>query len=214
MPPDPIKSLLQQADSSSEPTLLPSGEMARRVEGALRRQQQRRATAVAVVIPVVFGVIGLTAWRHQQNAAPMFRSEPAIAIRTIPTTAEEQQSIAPQSDEVERALQELAELEAEANFHRQLAQRMIDDRERDVTLALARQALTEEEPAETVRQRLDLVAYRMIARADRLRSEPHPKQDPTEIYREVVRLFPATESAAEARLRLAEIHPVHPPGGA
>jgi len=211
---EPLKALLHRADAESEPSLLPAGELVRRVEGAVRRQQQRKATAVAVVIPIVFGVIGLTAWRHQQNTAPTVRGEPATAISKYPASAVEQRIVSSAPDEVELALQELAALEAEANFHLQIARRMIADRERDATLALARRALTDDEPSEAVRERLDLVAYRMIARADRLRSEPHPNEDPIVIYREVVRLFPTTDSAAEARLRLAELEPVQPPGGA
>lgn len=130
------------------------------------------------------------------------------------STSAEAQFAAQTPDEVQRILEEVAALEAEANLHLQTAHRMIADRQHDATLTLARRAMTDEEPAEVVRERLDLVAYRMIARADRLRNEPRQGEDPVEIYREIVRLFPTTDSAAEARLRLAELHPIQPPGGA
>jgi hypothetical protein len=211
---DPLKRLLHRADAQSEPALMPAGEMVRRVESAVRRQQQRRATAVAVVIPIMFAIVGLTAWRPSRNPAPEVQREPAIAISNRSIPAAEQQLTPFGPDKVERVRQEIAALEAEADLHLQIARRMIADRERDVTLALARSALTDDEPSEAVRERLDLVAFRMIARADRLRSEPRRNEDPVAIYREVVRLFPTTDSATEARLRLAELDPIQPPGGA
>ncbi|HEY2841326.1 MAG TPA: hypothetical protein VGJ26_19370 [Pirellulales bacterium] len=217
---DPLKTLLERADSQCEPTLPTPGEMVRRVERAARQQRRHREILVALSSSVVLAIVGVSAWRLSSSESIPAADQPQAAAAIGATKIVESPTSGPTTEptptpfEAEHALAELAALNAEADLHWRTAQRIIAERERDATLALARRALTDEEPAQVVRERLDLVAYRMIARADRLRDEPRPHEDPAQIYREIVRLFPTTDSAAEARIRLAELNTTEPPGGA
>ncbi len=61
------------------------------------------------------------------------------------------------------------------------------------------------DPMDLVREQVDIVAYRMIQRADSLQSAMHPTGEVVELYRSVERMFPKTHSAEVARQRLAAL---------
>jgi hypothetical protein len=97
---------------------------------------------------------------------------------------------------------EIERLGAEAEYHERLARRIIAQRKRDRAVEQARRVLAEPDPLDEAREQIDVVAYRMIQRADELRARMDPSAEAIRVYRDVERLFPKTYAAEVARERL------------
>jgi hypothetical protein len=91
---------------------------------------------------------------------------------------------------------------------------MIEELDREQAVDESRNLLADGDPTDLVRERLDLVALRMIVRADQLRGSRPLDGEAEAIYRQVIRLFPTTHSAELARARLAEHESFDSPRGA
>ncbi|HTM56059.1 MAG TPA: hypothetical protein VL175_18670 [Pirellulales bacterium] len=91
----------------------------------------------------------------------------------------------------------IARLRIEAEFHTRLAHDLM------AINARARERQQRQNPSSdrTSREPLDVVAYRMVLRADAILAGMQREQAAS-IYRQVVRLFPTTGSAELARQRL------------
>lgn len=188
---DELKHLLHKADLPAQ-TVAPA-ELAARVRlGYARAQQTRRRAALAASLLVA--ALGFGGWLLVQRDAD---SETIVA-----QTA---------SDALDAELRaELEELDAQVEFHRALARRLIDQERGEQSLAAARRAAALEID-EDVQLQLDIVAYRMIYSAEALVAAMRPDQESIEIYERVVQLFPTTDAAGVARERLADLG--QPSGG-
>jgi len=211
---DTLKALLRQADTRFELPLRPAAEIVRDVEQTVRRRHRRAAT-FTLALPLLLAIGGAVIWGALRLGSSISIDDRLLTAK-VPqqTPGNLDDSVDAFSTETAQVLAEIAALNTQAEFHLQVAEELIKSRQRDAAQMLQHQALSAGEPAEEVRQRLDFVAYRMINRADRLRNEPSPEEDPARIYREVVRLFPTLGSADVARWRLTEFEAKHPPGGA
>jgi len=100
---------------------------------------------------------------------------------------------------------EIEWLQTEAELHERVARQLIAGRNRDRALEHAQRVLAEPDPLDEVREQIDVVAYRMIQRADDLRTQMDPSEEAIRLYRDVERLFPRTYSAEVARERLTAL---------
>jgi hypothetical protein len=175
---DQFRKLLHAADAADSPPGAPSDLAFRVRELQQKRRRTRRRTAMAA--PLVLAALIGSAWQLVPKASP-------------PGSLARDTNLVSQRD--------LDLLTAEAKFHERLARRMVADRRRDE----ARMAAASYEAPDSIREQLEIVAYGMILQADALRAVMQPAEKALEVYRNVVRLFPATNSAKLARQRLAEL---------
>jgi len=177
-----LHDLLRTAESDLEKPSLDAAQLARNVRERHRRGKRRLRTIAAiaplVLLAVVWALRPTTPQLAQKLDAPLAANSTAFA----------------NSD--------LSELIAQAEFHRDVATRinrlMKRDRESDATAGGGAE-LPE------IREQLEIVAYRMIMRADALREAMQPADEALAIYQEIVRLFPDTHSAELARKRLTDL---------
>jgi hypothetical protein len=175
---DELKNILRGAESDLAPTTLNAVEIAGRVRSLHQTQQRRRRFAVAASLPVA-AALAFTAWNvtPHSNLTTNAPATPHVAEIT--------------ADDIDRLI-------AEAEAHERKARALIAARPQQ-TIALA------DDPLADIREELDVVAYGMIQRADQLREAMRPDGEVIELYRDVVRQFPATYSARVAQQRLRDL---------
>jgi hypothetical protein len=181
---DELKSLLRDAEAGIERPNLAPGDLAGRVRGLDRRRRRRTRMLLGAAPLTVLGAlfVGWSLW-------------PKLASVKLD---ERVASVAVDYGEIER-------LQAEAEFHERMAREMIAGQQRGRAWEAAQEALTNNDPLDDVREQIDVVAYRMVQRADALRTGMDPPAEAIRVYREVDRLFPDTHSAELARMRLSEL---------
>lgn len=172
---DELARILRRAEAELPPPTLAPAELAGRVHRAHRRQQRRRRALIAGVPAVA--AVALLGWRLTHNA------------QLSPTAAPSQQVAA-----VSEA--EIANLEAEAAAHAQAARLLIAAQPRP-------SALLADDPLADINEQINIVAYRMILRADQLPADMQSRAEAIEIYRRVIDQFPSTDSAQVAKQRLS-----------
>ncbi|MEX0676184.1 MAG: hypothetical protein WD063_03870 [Pirellulales bacterium] len=180
-----LRNLLRGADADFEKPIIAPGELAGRVR-RLDQKRRRRSRVLLTAVPVVVVAAVATAWSLVPRAALPTGTEKSVAGAALDW------------GEIER-------LQAEADFHERLARQMIALRKRDRALEQAQRALAEPDPLDVVREQVDVVAYRMIQRADELRTQMDPSEEAIRLYRDVEQLFPKTHSAEVARERLTAL---------
>jgi hypothetical protein len=181
---DDLKSLLRDAEAGIERPNLAPGDLAGRVRGLDRRRRRRTRMFLAAAPLTVLGAL-FVAWSLWPKPASVKLDE-RVASVAVDTS-------------------EIVRLEAEAEFHKRVARQMIAGLNRDRALERARDVLAKGNPLDDVREQIDVVAYRMVQRADALRTQMDPPAEAIRIYRDVERLFPATYSAELARMRLSQL---------
>ncbi len=190
-----LGNLLRQADEGFTPELPAARETARRVRELDRRRRQRERRLAAGAVLVVLVATGLTAWSwnesRRETAQPI-----AAQMAEVPSAA---------TDGTDTTPDDLEMLAAEAESHLRLARRMMADREQEEIERRVMRDLAQPDPIDEVRERLDVVAFRMVSEADRLLAAMQPAEEAIAIYREVIRLFPETSSAHIARERLSAL---------
>jgi hypothetical protein len=192
-----LQKLLQDADAEQNAATFVAAEMARRVR--LRYQKQRRNRRVLVVVaPLAVMVLGIAAWRISEINSV----RPGVETQAVRRPLDPQPSNAKvatlTADDIDR-------LEAEAALHLRIARRIAEIRRHDLALDEAGRDRDAQEADENIREQLDIVAYRMILRADALRAAMRPAEQAVAIYQSVLRLFPATGAAEVARRRLSDL---------
>lgn len=181
---DKLKSLLRDAEAGMERPNFAPADLAGRIRRLDRRRRRRTRMFLAAVPLMALGTI-IAGWSLLPNPAPM-KIEDRMA--SVPFDA----------GEIER-------LRAEAEYHQRLARQMIALRKRDRTLEQARRVLAQPDPLDQIREQIDIVAYRMIQRADELRTQMEPSAEAIRVYRDVESLFPNTYAAEVARERLGTL---------
>lgn len=184
---DELKSLLRGAEVGLGDAPVDAARLAERVRDRRRRRgRNRRVIAVAAPLLLAIGAVGL------------FRSGRDVAMPVDHVAQQERQTTANEEADIER-------LVAQADFHRRVALRIDALLREERSLGEAREALAAAEPEAEIREQLEIVAYRMILRADALRAAMEPGDAALVIYQDIVRLFPNTQSAELARRRLTEL---------
>ena len=132
-------------------------------------------------------------------ATLVWRYSPSVErVEVGPVASASQQDVRSTEIPEAGAATRIARLRSEAEFHTRLAHDLmaINARERERRL---RQRTSKQD---TSREPLDVVAYRMVLRADAILASMQSAEKAAAIYRQVVRLFPTTGSAELARQRL------------
>lgn len=181
---DQLKDLLRGAEADFERPDVAPAELVERVRGLDRRRRQRARVVLTLAPLAVVGVV-LAGW--------------SLWPDTVPTKSEQRVAHAlPDVGEIER-------LRTEAEFHERVARQMIASHQRDRAREAAKRALLQSDPLQGVREQIDVVAYRMVERADALRTQMDPPAEAIRVYFDVQRMFPTTYSAELARKRLSEL---------
>jgi hypothetical protein len=187
-----LNNLLHRAEADWQPKSVAPSELAQAVrKRAARRQQRTRTIQLAACLISSLG-IGVAAWHFAGSRADQ-------QVASVPT-----KNPAPVDSLVDLQAK-IARLQAEADFHQQVARRIIALEQQDRAHNEALAVLAEEPALDVIAEQLDVVANRMVLRADSLRADMRPAAEAAEIYQEVIRLFPATTSADSARQRLMEL---------
>ena len=194
-----LQKLLHAVEPDVDPATFVPAEMARRVR--LRYQKERRNRRVLVVAaPLVVMLLGIAGWRISDINSNSFR--PGVETQAV------RRPLDPQPSNVKGATLTAADihrLETEAALHLRVARRIAEVRRHDLALDEAVRDRDSLESDGNIREQLDIVAYRMILRADALRAAMRSAEEVIVIYQEVVRLFPQTSSAELARQRLTDL---------
>jgi hypothetical protein len=192
-----LQKLLQDADAEQNVATFVAAEMTGRVR--LRYQKERRNRRVLVVAgPLVVMLLGIAGWRISDIHSVRPGVETQAVRRPLESQPSNTKSATLTADEIHR-------LEAEAALHLRVARRIAEMRRHDLALDEAGRDRDAQEDGESIREQLDIVAYRMILRADGLRAAMRSVEEVIVIYQDVVRLFPTTSSAELARKRLTEL---------
>jgi len=205
---DPLQDLLQTAAAELERTIVVPGELAQRVR-SLDRKRRRNARRLAVLAPLVVVGVVVACWRT--GAFNEFAEEPQLAGESVrpgtdslpvglPSKVANDENVLAATPEADPA-----RLAAKADHHHRIAMRLIAMRKRDRAVEEARSSIANQEPDGDSREQIEVVAYRMIIRADGLRQAMRPNAEVLAIYRDVIHLFPKTHSAELARQRLTEL---------
>jgi hypothetical protein len=177
-----LRKLLGTAESDLERAPFVAVQMVHRVRDRHAARTRRRARLLQVGVPLAAACAVMVMW--QLIPRPVAQSE-KHGLANVAT---------------ESGAVDIERLRAQAEFHSQLAHELmaVADRQR------ARGARAAARNREINREPLDLVAYRMILRADAILAAMESSEEAAVIYRQVVRLFPTTGSAELARQRLAD----------
>lgn len=170
---DELKKLLHDAEADLSADKVAPATLAARVRVADRRRRKRRTILTA--------------------AAPLVLCAAIIAGRGLFSPEQTTEFAAGKPNATFEA--QLLALEAEAEMHAARARMLMAERE-------ARLSLETYDPLAELRENVDIVAYRMILRADELQADMRPTSEAIEIYERVIRDFPNTYSAEVAQERL------------
>ena len=193
---DQLQKLLQAAERDlSDPPGAPR-ELAEMVQVRFGKRR-RNARAIMIATPWVLVAICLATWQIRDRVVATSGTATQLGHQTIATSSEPPGHVL-DADEIKR-------LEAEADFHVQVARNIIALREQDRMRERARAASAEGDPLDDAREQLEIVACRMILRAEQLQAQMQPAEEAIGIYRDIVHLYPHTHSADSARRRLMEL---------
>ena len=182
-----LENLLRGAEADLGDAPLDAARLAERVRDRRRRRgRKRRVIATAAPLLLAIGAVGWY-WSGREVALPVDHA-----------AQQARQMTAGEEADIER-------LVAQADFHRRVALRIDALLRQERLLGEARDALVAAEPEAEIREQLEIVAYRMILRADALRAAMEPGNKAAAVYQDIVRLFPNTQSAELARRRLTEL---------
>lgn len=185
-----LKNLLRKAESDLADTPLDARHLAQRVRDRDRRGQQRRrlmTVAAPLLLAIVAGI-----WIVERRAS----------LSEIPGV-----DVARQLNRIDvlDTGRDIEQLVAQAEFHRRVARRIAAKLKEDRPRGDIPDTLAAAQPEDEIREQLEIVAYRMILRADGLRAAMAPDSEAVVIYSDIVRLFPDTQSAELARRRLTDL---------
>lgn len=180
-----FQNLLRAAESNLDVPSLDTAQLAQRVREAHRRGNRRRRT-VAALAPLALMVL-VWALRPTAHQAPE-KIDAALVGGSDFANSDKSKDI--------------DELIAQADFHRRVALRIHELVKRD---RAAGETIDAADGVVEIREQLEVVAYRMILRADALRAAMRPADEALVIYQDIVRLFPNTHSAELARKRLTDL---------
>ncbi|MBN1362900.1 MAG: hypothetical protein JW993_20040 [Sedimentisphaerales bacterium] len=177
---DRIKALLESTDRvAGRPSYGPLGV------ASVRRQARRRQVKTLALPAVAVLLLGFGAW----------------SVRTL--TPEP----APRHDERIATLEEqVRQLQAQSEAALALVQEVLaQERQRERLDALEAELASIRDPREELRRQADRTAFTLVYQADRFYRELNQAQSAIEAYEQVIRLFPESRWADEARERLAKI---------
>jgi hypothetical protein len=177
-----IQDLLRAAESNLDKPPLDTAQFAWKVRERHRRGKRRLRTVAALAPLALLAVV----W----TLRPATPEPPRKLDASLADNSE-----APGGSHI-------SDLIAQAEFHRQVATRINQLVKRDRASGATTGGGSE---LPEIREQLEVVAYRMILRADALRAVMQPADEALVIYQDIVRLFPNTHSAELARQRLADL---------
>lgn len=181
---DDLKQLLEQADRSGGPPLMPS-DLAERV----RRRGRRRRVTRLVASGAGTVVLALAAmWTLYHLPRPALPIRPIVRLPAPPS---------PLRDDAE-----LRRLDAEAQVHQQLADALWQAERRAQRLARANAILAAPDAFQVIQSHRDQAALTTLEQADRLLHQLKLTDEAKHEYEQAIRLFPETPGAAVARQRL------------
>ena len=179
---DEIKELLNSADAAAGPVSYGSISAA----GIRARARGRRIRLFAFPLTaaaVVFLGVGV---HLLHRPAPESATNDADRIVALEEQIKQLQA---QSAETQRLVREV----------------LAAEHQKSRIEALEAELASMRDPAEEMRQQTNEAAYRLLYQADRFYQELNQRQSAIETYEQVIRVFPDSPWAEEARDRLAEI---------
>jgi hypothetical protein len=179
---DRIKELLTQADGTAGPASYGSVSAAG-IRHRARQRQIRFVAFPATAAALLLLGIGLWNWRSQPPAST---HEPGERIASL---EEQIRQLQIQSAETLRLVREV--VAAERNQQR--------------LVALEDELASIGDPLEEMRRQANETAYVLLCQADRFYREMNQPQSAIDTYEQVIRVFPESPWADEARDRLAQI---------
>ena len=175
-----LRELLRCADAgSARPGTVPG--LAQRVRGLARRRRLARAAAIAA--PFVIGVM----------VALVQLNRPSAPLAQHPTL------------DPKAADQRLAVLQAEAEYHSALAERMWEAETQARRVVRAERIAATVSPLRQIEREVDRTAMLAIMDADRMMRDLNQREGAAAEYRRAIELFPQSHWAAVAKDRLGRI---------
>ncbi len=194
---DQIHQLLWNADRDAGPPTVAAQLTVVAARKLLAERRHRNRSVVAATAVVLLGCVGL-AWRAIGVSRPV--SQPDLTVASADAPQDSGADVGGNAAETD-----LAALAAEAEFHARVARRMIAALNHQKSLEAWQKERALGDPLENIRAELDVTAFRMIARADRIIEQMGERDSAIAIYKDVIRLFPKTLSAGVAHDRLARL---------
>ncbi|MBN1489464.1 MAG: hypothetical protein JXA69_06050 [Phycisphaerae bacterium] len=188
---DSIEQLLRAADRAASPPPIAPADLAGHVRRLARRRRTLRAVGGAAAAAMVVLAVGSRFLMPQ--AGPT--AESPIATGPQPAT----------QNEVTQLRAEIAALRQEADAALALARQLAAERQRQDQVAALQRVIDGPDAVDEVRREMDQAAFTIVYQADRMLRELNLPESAIESYRQAIRLFPDSPSAAVARQRLAEI---------
>ncbi len=193
-----LKALLRRADATAGPFRV-RANLGPRVRQLAWRRQILRTTIGVAAAACFFIVVGATLlWSADSGSGAGSHQRIANGPPAGPPPA------APIIDAAYLEA-EIARLEATADAHAALMERLDKRREQRERIASLERELTRRDPQARARLQLEKTACFLVLEADRLCARQTEAKDCTDAYRRVVTLFPNTQAAVKAQQRINEL---------
>jgi tetratricopeptide (TPR) repeat protein len=178
---DGIKELLANADKAAGPPAF--GHV--RAAGIRARLRRRRMIVAGFPAAAAAVLLALGVW--------------CVCTRTTEPAPQDERRIASLEEQVRQ-------LQVQTEAALKLVQNVLaQEREQQRLDALEAELASIRDPREEMEAQADRAAFALVYEADRFYRELNQAQSAVEVYEQVIRLFPQSRWADEARKRLAEI---------
>ena len=197
---DRIQEILQEADEAAgEPKLTTDlSDRTYRIYGHRRRITVGLSTAAGLIL--VAGIIYL-------GRGILFSSQPTASRQEVVVNRDKPRQLA--QAEIEQLRAEVARLRAEAELRTAILVEVLKRQDRqerqDKLRVLERQVRMRSDPMAEVNRLVERAALVTLYQADRKYNELDLKESAIADYRQVIKYYPETRWAKQARQRLAEI---------
>lgn len=196
-----IENLLREADRAAGGAPQPATGLSSRVRIAQQRRRRQNMVAGVATAGLALAVALALFARYPSGSSDLARRTESGGTAGLPSSVEG----APSDEEIRALLAERSQLAAQAESHARVASRLIELIERNRRIEDRRQHHPAPDALILAREEVDKAAFRLILRANDLRERQGDEDATVARYREVVRLFPRTQSADIARRSLADM---------
>lgn len=194
---DRIEELLQQTDERAGEPRLTANLAERTYRAYARRRRVTVGLSTAAGLILVAGIVYMT-------RGIVFRGGSTESRQKV--VAERNGSREMVQGEIEQLRAEVAQLRAEAEFRTAILAEVLRVQKQQAKIrALERQVRSQTDPLAEVNRLVERAALVTVYQADRKYNELDLKESAIADYRQVIKLYPETRWAENARQRLAEI---------
>ena len=188
---DPIRKLLQQADSLAGPAPAAPPDLAGRVRRSARRRRLAAATSISLLLVIAAVIAAVFVRREAADQSTHLTARPT-------DRTEEKPDVAKLQAEIDR-------LQREINMRRAIVAALLEHEKQGEELKRLEAVAARGDPLDCIRRETDRAAHTMVRHAYLLEQKLGRTDLALETYRHVAKLFPDSAWARVARERITKL---------